>query len=147
METPKAHGTRRALGPGECIAKGRGEVNKRKGARGACESQAEGVPTVGPWPRRATLLRVCRRIVGIGYSLSGMKPTVVLGANIRCRRESAGLSQEALALHAGIHRTYIGSVERGERNVSLLNIVRIARALRCPPGDLLEGILLEDRDA
>ena len=63
-----------------------------------------------------------------------------LGANIRAKREALGLSQERLGEIASLHRTYIGSVERGERNISLDNILAISRALHCSPGDLLEGI-------
>ena len=63
-----------------------------------------------------------------------------LGANVRSRREALGLSQERLAAVAGLHRTYIGGVERGERNVSLDNIVAIAHALECHPSDLLDGV-------
>ncbi len=48
------------------------------------------------------------------------------------------MSQEALAGLAGLHRTYVGSLERGERNVSLLNIYRLAKALRCTPAALLD---------
>ena len=62
------------------------------------------------------------------------------GANVRVRRTALGLSQEALAAHTGMHRTYIGSVERGERNISLRNIVGLASALGCAPGELLTGI-------
>jgi transcriptional regulator with XRE-family HTH domain len=51
------------------------------------------------------------------------------GARIRKLRTDRGLSQEALADLAGLHRTYIGSVERGEQNLSLLNIERIAATL------------------
>jgi len=53
-----------------------------------------------------------------------------LGNKIRERRKFLGLSQERLAEDAGLDRTYIGAVERGERNVSLDNIVAIATALR-----------------
>ena len=60
-----------------------------------------------------------------------------LGAVIRERRRAAGISQEAFATEVGIHRTYIGAVERGERNVSLANILRIARALNVSAAQLL----------
>jgi len=58
------------------------------------------------------------------------------GERIRSLREQAGLSQETLAAKAGIHRTYLGGVERGERNISLRNIVRLAAALGVQAGDL-----------
>lgn len=51
------------------------------------------------------------------------------GYAVRQARIDAGLSQESLAHLAGLHRTYIGSIERGERNVSIENILRIAKAL------------------
>lgn len=63
-----------------------------------------------------------------------------LGANVRRYRTSLGLSQEELADQCGLHRTYVGSVERGERNVSLENIVLLARALNESPSSLLEGL-------
>lgn len=56
----------------------------------------------------------------------------------RLRREQ-GLSQEALAERAGIHRTYLGSVERTQRNVAIDNICRIAWALGVQPADLLSA--------
>lgn len=51
------------------------------------------------------------------------------GRTVRKLRQSRGLSQERLAELAGIHRTYIGDVERGRRNVALVNMTRIAKAL------------------
>ena len=60
-----------------------------------------------------------------------------LGDRVRERRQAAGLTQAELAERAGLHRTFVGSVERGERNVALLSLRRIARALRTTPADLL----------
>jgi transcriptional regulator with XRE-family HTH domain len=64
----------------------------------------------------------------------------LVGKRIRELRVARKVSQESLADDAGLHRTYMGSVERGERNISLENIVRIARALHVPPDELLSGI-------
>lgn len=61
---------------------------------------------------------------------------VQLGAAVRARRLRDTLSQEALADAAGIDRSHMGKIERGERNVTFLNILRIATALRCKPSDL-----------
>jgi transcriptional regulator with XRE-family HTH domain len=62
----------------------------------------------------------------------------VFGARMRELRRSSGLSQEQLALASGLNRTYVGSVERGERNVSLINIHKLARALGVPPDQLVK---------
>lgn len=62
----------------------------------------------------------------------------LFGERVRVLRQARGLSQEALALAAGLDRTYIGGVERGERNISLLNIQKIAQALNVSPADLLK---------
>lgn len=51
------------------------------------------------------------------------------GAAVRRRREALGLSQEGLAEKAGVHRTYIGGIERGERNITLRVAAKLARAL------------------
>ena len=71
-----------------------------------------------------------------------MEVKQALGLNIRRLREAMGISQEELGYRAGLHRTYIGSIERGERNVALLNLCQIARALQCEPADLLKDIRL-----
>jgi transcriptional regulator with XRE-family HTH domain len=63
----------------------------------------------------------------------------VFAANVRRLRKGAGLSQEAFADACGLHRTYIGSIERAERNVSLDNIERIAAALAVGGWELLRG--------
>lgn len=52
---------------------------------------------------------------------------------------ASGLSQERLAELAGMHRTYVGGIERGERNVALLNIIKLARALKIPIAELFRG--------
>ncbi len=59
------------------------------------------------------------------------------GERLRAIRKQKGLSQEGLAFACGLDRTYIGGVERGERNISLLNIHRIAEALGVKPSELL----------
>lgn len=67
-------------------------------------------------------------------------PRVQLGQTVRKRRLALGLSQEGLAEKADLHWTYVGGIERGERNVSLLNIVKIAHALGITPARLLTNI-------
>jgi transcriptional regulator with XRE-family HTH domain len=60
------------------------------------------------------------------------------GGAVRAWRRQAGLSQEELADRAGLDRTYVGGIERGERNVAVVNIVRLARALGIVPGLLFD---------
>lgn len=67
-------------------------------------------------------------------------PATLFGRRVRDRRQDLGLSQEALADSAGLHRTYVGSVERGERNIALNNIVRLAAALQLDPAELVAGL-------
>lgn len=59
------------------------------------------------------------------------------GQEVRKRRQALQLSQEKLSEIAGLHPTYLGSVERGERNISLENIIALAVALGCSPKDLM----------
>lgn len=61
----------------------------------------------------------------------------LIGQAIRNERTRKGLSQEDLAFKCGLHRTYIGSVERGERNISIVNLVKIAEALGVTAKDLM----------
>lgn len=87
------------------------------------------------------LLYVCRpKEVNTQYYGVQNDPKKLVGMRIRELRLAKGISQEALADVAGIHRTYMGSVERGERNISLENIVKIARALKVAPGNLLQTL-------
>jgi transcriptional regulator with XRE-family HTH domain len=60
-----------------------------------------------------------------------------LALRIRQLRKETGLSQEQLADLCGLHRTYIGAIERAEQNVSIDNIGKIAKALKVKPSDLL----------
>lgn len=60
-----------------------------------------------------------------------------LGDRVRERRTARNLTQAALADACGLHRTFIGSVERGERNVAILSLKKIASALRVAPAELL----------
>jgi ribosome-binding protein aMBF1 (putative translation factor) len=93
------------------------------------------------------LLIVCGRIVIRAGSIASMayaKPDRLFlrefGLRVRKLREAAGWSQEDFAEHCSLHRTYIGSIERGERNVAILNIRKIATALGISMSRLLEGI-------
>lgn len=64
-------------------------------------------------------------------------PNRLLAHNVRRLRVRLGFSQEALAEKSGLHRTYIGAIERGERNVTLLTLNRIAKALDVRPENLI----------
>lgn len=63
-----------------------------------------------------------------------------LGSNIRMLRSIQDYSQESFAHHAGLDRGYMGGVERGERNLATLNLVKIARALNVSVSKLFKGI-------
>ena len=59
---------------------------------------------------------------------------------VRGRREDLGLSQDELAHRSGLHRTYISDIERGARNLSLKNLVRLAEALEVPASKLMSWV-------
>jgi transcriptional regulator with XRE-family HTH domain len=63
---------------------------------------------------------------------------VAFGLRLRLLRNKAGLTQEKLSFRADLERSYVGQVERGERNVTLLNVCRLAKALRVRPADVLD---------
>ena len=67
---------------------------------------------------------------------------VALGAAIRRERSDRGLSQEALAVDADLDRSYMGGIERGEHNLTLMNVIKIAGALKLSPSKLLDSASL-----
>lgn len=98
------------------------------------------------------LLIVCRLKQGVEANLRTFQEAIMdvqltdsdrekiraaFGDLVRARRQALGLSQEELAFRSGLHRTYVGSVERGERNLSLENIFVFASALQCDPKELI----------
>ncbi|MEX2374692.1 MAG: helix-turn-helix transcriptional regulator [Dehalococcoidia bacterium] len=60
-----------------------------------------------------------------------------LGARVREHRRAQGWSQEQFAEQAGVHRTYIGAIERGQQNVTVVTLIAIAQALSVDPGELI----------
>lgn len=73
-----------------------------------------------------------------GQSRTSNANRLVFGERVRDLRTSRGFSQERLAALAGLHRTYVGSVERGERNISLDNIHALAHALGVKASELFD---------
>jgi len=73
-------------------------------------------------------------------NLDDKKFLAALGERLREKRTAAGLTQEQLAVKTQLHRTFIGSVERGERNVSILNLRLLARKLRVSLDAILNGL-------
>jgi transcriptional regulator with XRE-family HTH domain len=69
----------------------------------------------------------------------------ILARNLRRLRLTRGLSQERLADLALLHRTYVSSVERGERNISIDNIEKLSTALKVRPADLLKSNMAEGK--
>ncbi len=78
-------------------------------------------------------------------SLNADKTTREFGTRIRALRKELAMSQEELGEVAGLHRTYIGHLERGEVNPSLINILRVAKALKVDPSNLVSGLKVPRR--
>ena len=73
--------------------------------------------------------------------------TRAFGKRVRARREALGLSQEALAARSGVHWTFLGQVERGQRNLNLHNLLKLAAGLGVDPGELVQGLRPPDGEA
>lgn len=71
------------------------------------------------------------------HNMRRTKARIDFGRKVRQRRHDLGYSQEKLAELADLHHNYVGSVERGERNIALENILALAKALKCSPKDLM----------
>lgn len=71
------------------------------------------------------------------HNLKRTAARVDFGRKVRQRRHELDLTQEKLAELANLHHNYVGSVERGERNIALENIIALAKALKCSPKDLM----------
>lgn len=82
---------------------------------------------------------VCRTIVSNFLHFVGMNKQLLkqFGSRVRKERQAQGLSQEKLGAKAGVHRTYIGMIERGEKSVTLTSMEKIARALGVRVRDLV----------
>jgi len=68
------------------------------------------------------------------------KILIAFGQAVRKRRLEIGLTQESFSNKSQLHRTYIGGIERGQRNIAVLNLIRIAQALELTPEEFLERV-------
>ncbi|MFP5436084.1 helix-turn-helix domain-containing protein [Sphingobium sp. ba1] len=64
----------------------------------------------------------------------------ILGQRIRARRRTLGMSQEGLAHEAGLDRSYVGRIERGEHNLTFVSLVRLCRAMKCDVATITAGM-------
>lgn len=69
----------------------------------------------------------------------------ILGKRIRIKRRELGMTQEGLAHEAGLDRSYVGRIERGEHNLTFVSLVRICRAMKCDVAALTAGIPIQSR--
>lgn len=89
------------------------------------------------WPH-GNHLNSMRSRIPFGRTVRKTDPKVLFGKHLATLRKQRNWSQEQLALESGLARSYVGGVERGQRNVSLVNICRLADTLSLPPSKLLE---------
>lgn len=82
----------------------------------------------------------------MGRSTKRHPSQTAVGERARARREALGLSQMAVAERIGLHFTFVSSVERGERNLSLSNLLRLAEGLEMNPAELVDGLEWKDID-
>jgi len=82
---------------------------------------------------------------GEGEPFDRERTLEALGRAVRRRREDLGLSQEALSARAGLHENYVGGVERGERNTSIINVLKLTGALELRPSELMSRLEAELR--
>jgi transcriptional regulator with XRE-family HTH domain len=73
-------------------------------------------------------------------SFAGDPALVKIGEVIRRTRKERGLSQELLAVDAGVDRSYMGGIERGEHNLTVMSLLRIAKALECKASVLMDEV-------
>lgn len=71
-------------------------------------------------------------------AINQIKTQKLLGAVIKEKRKQLGFSQEAFAEKCGVHRTYMGAIERGERNISFMTILHVSNALEIKPSELFD---------
>ena len=81
--------------------------------------------------------RIVQRGRPPGTTTFEAEPAQAFGEAVRAARKAQGISQEELAALAGIERSHMGKIERGERNITLLNLVRIAQTLNCRLSEIL----------
>lgn len=93
--------------------------------------------------RRASAAYVVPMLPRSGLDPDDLKAR--FGANLMSRRRAAGLTQDELSARSRVHVTYISEAERGRRNVSVVNIAKLAAGLGISAGELLEGLPPEDR--
>lgn len=87
----------------------------------------------------STALQSINSIESVDNSYKKSEVLLRFGENVRQRRQEMHISQEKLAALAGLHRTYIGMIERAEKNITLINAERIAVALGCDLADIFDA--------